>query len=174
MIYLRSLKIYNQSTWTGIFPACIHLLLYSVRTFSSKHTEMCHINTIVDQLNSKTMHFYNLLFALDTLRKGQRKDAFFSDIIRYLEDNNLPSNIKCQPSIIAEAENYLLFNTLLFNFTIKSTKTVEHKLTLCIPLELSDGIFELYNSGLRELIIKSDRNSSLETCTMQLVKPDHT
>ncbi len=45
------------------------------------------INKIVDQLNSKTMHFYNLPFALDTLRKGQCKDAIFSDIIHYLEDN---------------------------------------------------------------------------------------
>ncbi len=36
------------------------------------------INKIVDQLNSKTMHFYNLPFALDTLRKIQRKEAFFS------------------------------------------------------------------------------------------------
>ncbi len=53
-------------------------------------------NKIVDQLNSKTMHFYNLPFALDTLRKGQRKDVFFSDIINYLEDNHLPTNIKRQ------------------------------------------------------------------------------
>ncbi len=74
------------------------------------------------------MHFYHLPFALDTLRKGQCKDAFFSDIIRYLEDNHLPTNIKRQQSIIAEAENYLVFNTLLFHFTVKSTKTVEHKL----------------------------------------------
>ncbi len=62
------------------------------------------INKIVDLLNNKTMHFYNLPFALDTLRKGQHKDAFFSDIIKYLADNHLPTNIKPQQSIIAEAE----------------------------------------------------------------------
>ncbi len=106
------------------------------------------INKIIDQLNSKTMHFYNLPFALDTLRKGQHKDAFFSDIIKYLEDNHLPTNIKHQLSIIAEAENYRLFKTLLFPFTVKSPKPVEHKIAFCIPLELSDGIFELYHSGL--------------------------
>ncbi len=92
------------------------------------HRDMPHqkvINKIVDQLNIKTMHFYNLPFALGTLIKGQCKDAFYSDIIKYLEDNRLPTNIKCQQSIIAEAENYLLFNTLLFHFTVKSTKTVE-------------------------------------------------
>ncbi len=59
------------------------------------------INKIVDQLNSKTMHFYNLPFALDTLRKSQRREVFFSDIIKYLEDNHLPTNVKCQQSIIA-------------------------------------------------------------------------
>ncbi len=56
--------------------------------------------------------------------------------------------MKHQQSILAEAENYLPFNNLLFHFTVKSTKTVEHKMSLCIPLELSDGIFELYHSGL--------------------------
>ncbi len=93
------------------------------------------------------MHFYNLPFALDTLRKIQRKDAFFSDIIKYLEDNYLPTNVKCQNSIIAEAEHYLLFNTLLFHFTFRAkSKTVELKMTVCIPLELSYRIFELYHS----------------------------
>ncbi len=109
------------------------------------------INKIIDQLNSKTMHFYNLPFALDTLKKGQHKDPFFSDIIKYLEDNHLPTNMKRQQSILAEAENYLLFNTLLFHFTVKSTKTVEHKMALCIPLELSNSIFELCHSGLTTL-----------------------
>ncbi len=88
------------------------------------HRDVPHqkvINKIIDQLNNITMHFYNLSFALDTLRKGQRKDAFFSDIIKYLEDNHLPTNIKRQQSIIAEADNYLVFNTLLFHFTVKST-----------------------------------------------------
>ncbi len=105
------------------------------------------INKIVDQLNSKTMHFYNLPFTT-YLTKKTSKDAFFSDIIKYLEDNYLPINVKCQNSVIAEAEHYLLFNTILFHFTAKSSKTVEHKMALCIPLELTDGIFELYHSGL--------------------------
>ncbi len=56
--------------------------------------------------------------------------------------------MKRQQSIIAEAENYLLFNTMLFHFTVKLTKTVKHKLAFCIPFELSDDIFELYHSGL--------------------------
>ncbi len=106
------------------------------------------IYKIVDLLNSKTMHFYNLPFALDTLRKGQWKDNVFSGIISYLEDNHLLTNVKHQQSIIVESDNYLLFDTLLFDFTLKSTKTVEHKLALCIPLKLSDSIFELYHSVL--------------------------
>ncbi len=95
------------------------------------HRDMLHqkvINKIVDQLNSKTMHFYNLPFALDTLRKSKRKDVFFSELIRYLEDNHLPTNVKHKNSVIAEAEHYLLFNTLLFHFTVKSSKTVENKM----------------------------------------------
>ncbi len=80
------------------------------------------IDKIVDQLNTKTIHFYNLPFALPTLRKAQHKNIFFSSIICYLEDNHRPTNIKCQQSIIAKAENYLVFNSLLFYFKVKLTK----------------------------------------------------
>ncbi len=69
--------------------------------------------------------------------------TFFSDIIRYLEDNYLHTNVKHQNSVIAEAENCLHFNTSLFHFTVKSSKTMEHKMALCIQLKLSNGIFEL-------------------------------
>ncbi len=59
------------------------------------HRDLPHqkvINKIIDLLHSKRMHFFNLPFALNTLSKGQHKDAFFSDIIKYLEDNHLPTN----------------------------------------------------------------------------------
>ncbi len=68
--------------------------------------------------------------------------------MNYLEDNHLHTNVELQNYIIAEAEHYLLLNTLPFHFTVKSSKPVEHKMALCIPLELSDSIFELYHSGL--------------------------
>ncbi len=103
------------------------------------------LDKLVNQLNKKSKHFYNLPFTLDTLTKSQRKDAFFSSINNYLEDNHLPSNTKCQN---AEANQYLLFSDLLFHFTAKSSKTLDHKSALCIPLELSNDIFELYHSGL--------------------------
>ncbi len=90
---------------------------------------------IVHQLNTKKKHFYNLPFALQTLRKAQCKDIFFSSIISYLENNHLYTNIKYQQSIILDTENYILFNSLLFHSTVKSIKTVEHKLALCIPIE---------------------------------------
>ncbi len=42
------------------------------------------------------MHFHNLPFALQTLRRAQSKDNFFTKLISYLEYNNLPTNIKGQ------------------------------------------------------------------------------
>ncbi len=80
--------------------------------------------------------------------KKSTQDTFFSNIIKYLEDNHLPTNVKCQNSVIVEAEHYLLFNTLLFHFTLNLSKTVEHKMALCVLLELNEGIFELYHSDL--------------------------
>ncbi len=109
-----------------LLPLCAD---YSKNLQLKTHHEVTHqkvINKIVDQLNCKTMQFYNLQFVLDTLRKSQHKDVFFSDVIKYLEDNHLPTNVKRQNSIITEAKHYLLLSTLLFHFTVKSSKTVEH------------------------------------------------
>ncbi len=82
------------------FPCLRPLTTAYIKDLQFKtHRDVPHqkvINKIIDQLISKTMHFYNLPFALDTLRKGQRKDAFFSDIIKYIEHNHLPTNIKHQ------------------------------------------------------------------------------
>ncbi len=103
------------------------------------------IYIIVDQLNDKSKHLYNLPFQLRTLRNSQIKDAFLAPIISYLEDNHLPSNKKRQDVVIAEAEHYLLFSDLLFRFSIRKENET---FGLCIPHELCDGLFEIYHSGL--------------------------
>ncbi len=103
---------------------------------------------MIDQLNDKTNHFYRLLFELDTLHQSQYKNALFSPIISYLEDNHLPSNKKRQNSIIAELNYYLLSSDLLFHFATKSSKTEEDKFALCILLELCDKLFDIYHSDL--------------------------
>ncbi len=114
-----------------LLPLCID---YSKNLQLKTCREVPHQRSSIKLLTSLTAKLYNLSFALDTLRKSQRKDTFFSDIIKYLEDNHLPNNIKRQNSIIAEAEHYLLFNTLLFHFKVKSSKNVEHKMTLAYHL----------------------------------------
>ncbi len=106
------------------------------------------LTLFVDQLNDKSNHLYKLPFELATLRKSQRKYAFFAPIISYLEDNHLPSNKKRQNIIIPEAEHYLLFTDLLFHCSTKHTKKENDKLALCIPHELCGSLFEIYHSRL--------------------------
>ena len=106
------------------------------------------INKLLDLLNKKTTHFYHLPFTLDALRKSQRQDAFYAPLIQYLESNHLPANNKKQRTIIAECENYILFNDLLYHLTMPSNKVAIHKIALCIPRDLSHKIFGLYHSGL--------------------------
>ncbi len=105
------------------------------------------IDSIVDQLNDKINHLYRLPFELATLRNSQRKGAFFALKISYLEDNHLPSNKTRQNIILAEAENYLLFNDLLFHFSTRHDKKENDKFALCIPYDLCNSLFELFHSG---------------------------
>ncbi len=99
------------------------------------------INKLLDLMNHKINYFYHLPFELTTLRKEQRKDHFFSSIIDYLESNHLPSNIKRQQSIISEAENFIMFNNILCQIVDRTTGTIDNKIALCIPLQLSDNFF---------------------------------
>ncbi len=69
-------------------------------------------------------------------------------IIDYLESNHLPSNLKCQQSIISEAENFIMFNNIFYRIVDKTARTIDYKIILCIPLQLSRKLFEIYHSCL--------------------------
>lgn len=106
------------------------------------------INKILDVLNTKTMHYYKLPFNLAELRQQQREDPYLRKIIGYLESNILPKKSTHQRSIIAQAENYVLFSDLLFRVVNRSRKGLEPKTTVCIPENLAHRVFEQYHSGL--------------------------
>ncbi len=114
------------------------------------------IDKILGLLSHKSRHFYHLPFELEVLPKEQRRDNFFAPIIEYLESNHLPSNIKCQQSIISETEHFIMFNNVLYRVVDKSIKTFDYKIVLCIPLELAHKLFEKFHSGL--LTSRLDKN----------------
>ncbi len=76
------------------------------------------IDKIVVQLNSKTMHFYNLRFALDTLRKGQQKGTFFLvslvilRITTYQTTSNFSSLLLLKPKTICCLTPYCFISQL--------------------------------------------------------------
>jgi hypothetical protein len=117
-------------------------------------TKQTFIDKLLETLNHKSTHFYQLPFSLDALRKSQRLDPFYATLILYLESNHLPSNDKKQRTILAECENYILFNNLLYHFNTPSSKIAVHKVALCIPRDISHKIFELYHSGVSQLQTK--------------------
>ncbi len=104
------------------------------------------INKLLDLLNHTSKHFYHLPFELMMLPKEQRKDNFFSPITDYLESNHLSSNLKSQPSIISEAEN--IIKHILYRIVDRTARTIDYKIALCIPLQLSHKRFEIYHSRL--------------------------
>ncbi len=107
-----------------------------------------HIDKIMDLLHYKTQHTYKLPFSLEELRKLQRKDAYFSKYIQYLESNHLPSNETARRSIISESDYYALFGGILFRIIPRKKHDIEYKLTLCIPVDLAYRLFDIYHTGL--------------------------
>ncbi len=94
---IESLQLVNMDRhFPCLLPLCTD---YSKDLQLKTLRDMPHekvINKIVDQLNSKTIHFYNLPFALDTLRKVNANMPFSQILLCIWRTTTSPqmSNIK--------------------------------------------------------------------------------
>ncbi len=76
------------------------------------------INKIIDQLNSKTMHFYNLPFVLLYLTKKSTQRCLFHR--HYIVSRGQPPTYKCQMSKLYHCWSWALFALQYFTVSFHS------------------------------------------------------
>ena len=125
--------------------------LFDTEKFSKaivqKITHQREIDPIIKMIKERAMTNYNLNFTNEALKQQQRSDPYFKHIYKYLSDGSLPSNKKELKLVTKYAEDFFLYNEILFKYSIHpTTSLLQYK--LCIPKNLVPYILELYHSSL--------------------------
>ena len=77
------------------------------------------IDKIVKNTETRVIHSLELLIQAQDLIKVYQHSIHFCDIYQYITDGKLPSSVKAQNCIRAEALNYVVINNFLFRIDMQ-------------------------------------------------------
>ena len=108
------------------------------------------IDKIVRNIETRIIHSVELLIQAQDLIKAYQHSTRFCDIYQYITDGKLPSSIKAQNCIRAEALNYVVINHFLFRIDTRKDKDIDkgNLFLLVIPKKYEPIIFNTYHDSL--------------------------
>ena len=108
------------------------------------------IDRIVRNIETRIIHSLELLIQAQDLVKAYQHSTHFHDIYQYITDEKLPSSIKAQNCIRAEALNYVVINHFLFRIDTQKDKDSDkgNSFLLVIPEKYEPIIFNTYHDSL--------------------------
>ena len=107
------------------------------------------IDEFLKVLKAKVIHCYSLPILASEIQQAYKTSPAFKNIYRYITTNMLPSNKRAQCSIIANADNYIVAEGLLFRLqeTYRNKQHIRRCL-LVIPETYEHVIFHHYHDSL--------------------------
>ena len=105
---------------------------------------------IVKNIETCVIHSLELPIQAQDLVKGYQHSTHFHDIYQYVTDGKLPSSVKAQNCIRAEALNYVI-NNFLFRIDMQKDRDVDKGnlfFLLVIPEKYESIIFNAYHDSL--------------------------
>ena len=108
------------------------------------------IDKIVRNIETCVIHSLELPIQAQDLVKAYQHSIHFCDIYQYITDGKLPSSVKVQICIRAEALNYVVINNFLFRIDTQKDKDVDkgNLFLLVVPEKYEPIIFNTYHDSL--------------------------
>ena len=108
------------------------------------------IDKIVKNIETRVIHSLELPIQAQDLVKAYQHSTHFHDIYHYITDGKLPSSVKVQNCIRAEALNYVVINNLLFRIDTQKDRDLDkgNLFLLIIPEKYGPIIFNTYHNSL--------------------------
>ena len=108
------------------------------------------IDKIVKNIETHVIHSLELSIQAQDLVKTYQHSTHFCDIYQYITDGKLPSSVKAQNCIRAEALNYVVINHFLFRIDMQKDRDVDkgNLFLLVIPEKYEPIIFNTYHDSL--------------------------
>ena len=110
------------------------------------------IDKIVRNIETHVIHSLELPIQAQELVKAYQHSIHFCDIYQYITDGKLPSSVKAQNCIRAEALNYVVINNFLFRIDMQKDRDLDkgNLFLLVIPEKYEPIIFNMYHDSLLE------------------------
>ena len=108
------------------------------------------IDKIVRNIETCVMHSLELPIQAQDLVKVYQHSTHFHDIYHYITDGKLPSSVKAQNCIKAEALNYVVINNFLLRIDMRKDRDLDkgNLFLLVIPEKYKSIIFNTYHYSL--------------------------
>ena len=105
------------------------------------------IDKIVKNIETCVIHSLELPIQAQDLIKAYQHSTHFCDIYQYITDEKLPSSVKAQNCIRAEALNYVVINNFLFRIDMQKDRDLDkgNLFLLVIPEKYKPIIFNTYH-----------------------------
>ena len=116
-----------------------------------KHTpRQSDIDKIVRNIETCVIHSSELPIQAQDLVKVYQHSTHFPDIYQYITDGKLPSSVKAQNCIRAEALNYVVINNFLFRIDTQKDRDLDkgNLFLLVIPEKYEPIILNTYHDSL--------------------------
>ena len=108
------------------------------------------IDKIVRNIETHVSHSLELPIQVQDLIKAYQHSTHFCDIYQYITDGKLPSSVKAQNCVRAEALNYVIINNFLFRIDMHKDTDLDkgNLFLLVIPEKYEPIIFNTYYDSL--------------------------
>ena len=108
------------------------------------------IDKIIKNIETCVIHSLELPIQEQDLVKAYQHSTHFHDIYQYITDGKLPSSVKVQNCIRAEALNYIVINNFLFRTDTRKDRDLDkgNLFLLVIPEKYEPIIFNTYHDSL--------------------------
>ena len=108
------------------------------------------IDKIVRNIETRVIHSLELPIQGQDFIKAYQHSTHFHDIYQYITDGKLPSSVKAQNCIRANALNYVVINNFLFRIDMRKDRDLDkgNLFLLVIPEKYEPIIFNMYHDSL--------------------------
>ena len=89
------------------------------------------IHKIVKNIETHVIHSLELPIQVQDLVKAYQHSTHFHDIYQCITDGKLPSSVKAQNCIRAEALNYVVINNFLFRIETQKDRDLDKGIYFC-------------------------------------------
>ena len=117
--------------------------------FTQHIPKQTDIDKFLQILKAKVTKSYDLSITASDLVREYPHSPAFSSIYNYITQNVLPKDKRSQRMVIANAENYIVANDVLFRLvTQKKISDTSLKCLLVVPEKFENSVFHMFHDTL--------------------------